>query len=209
MAKIDIFSPFYWKKSLTNQEQRTLYDDYVPKMVSNYDEFPRASGDWNVHTSYNMEDQLPHRLVWNISTDIYKKYVNEFLLEFFGKPVDWEIVGHPWYTAYGSGQTANIHEHIPDHFSFVHFIKFDPRLHWPISFINPQGAMTKYMLGMFPELKDKIDFNNQHQSLFHPRFTPMIDEGDIVIFPASLEHMVEKVDNGILRITIAFNIRIK
>lgn len=37
----------------------------------------------------------------------------------------------------------------------------------------------------------------------------MIDEGDIVIFPASLEHMVEKVDNGILRITIAFNIRIK
>lgn len=209
MAKIDIFSPFYWKESLTELEQNKIYEDYVPKMEHNYKHSPRASGDWNVHTSYNTEDSLPHKINWEVSVDVYRNYINTFLLEFFDKNVDWEISGHPWYTVYGPGQTANIHEHIPDHFSVVHFIKFNPELHWPISFINPQGSMTKYMLGMYPGLKDKINFNNQNQSLFHPRFTPMINEGDIVIFPASLEHMVEKVDSEELRITIAFNIKIK
>jgi hypothetical protein len=65
------------------------------------------------------------------------------------------------------------------------------------------------MLGMYPGFKDKIDFNNQQQSLYHPRFTPSTEQGDLLIFPSHLEHMVEKVESSELRISIAFNIKLK
>ena len=204
---VKIFSPFYWRKNL-GHNQTYLWNQYVPLMLENYKHKPLISPDWNVHTSYDVEHLLKNRIDWSLCLPIYSKYINQFLEEYFKKQLRWEHSGI-WYTAYGPGQTANTHEHIPDMFSFVHFIKFNPNIHWPISFINPQGATTKYMLGMYPELKDKIDFNNSNQSLFHPRFTPKIEQGDIVIFPAHLEHLVEKTDSNDIRITIAFNFKIK
>ena len=64
------------------------------------------------------------------------------------------------------------------------------------------------MFNADPQFQSKLDFSNQHQSLFHPRFTPLIEEGDLVIFPSQLEHMVPKSESDEIRITIAFNIKI-
>lgn len=207
MSIINIFSPFYWKQNLP--EQQELWNEYVPKIIENYQNAPTISPDWNVHTSYNVEHLLKNRIDWNIGLEVYRKYIDQFIIEYFGQKHDWELCGGMWYTAYGANQTANIHEHIPDQFSIVHYIKFDPTLHWPISFINPQGAYTKMLLGMYPGFKDKINFNNQQQSLYHPRFTPSTEQGDLLIFPSHLEHMVEKVESPELRISIAFNIKLK
>lgn len=206
MSKVSIFSPFYWRKPLT--EQLELQSKYVDLMLENYQEDPKLSPDWHVHTSYDIEHLLKNKIDWQPAFEVYSKYINEFLTEFFNTSVEWQVSGGLWYTAYGPGQTANIHEHIPDHFSIVHFIKFNQKEHWPITFINPQGGQLKYMFNSDPQFQSKLDFSNQHQSLFHPRFTPHIEEGDLVIFPSQLEHMVPKSESDEIRITIAFNIKI-
>lgn len=206
MAITPIFHPFYWREKLEGHEQ--IKDAYVPLMLENYEAAPLASGDWNVHTSYNNEESLKNYIDWNIAFPYYQHHINNFLEKYLGEgDHHWEVCGGIWYTAYGAGQTANIHEHIPDNFSIIHFIKFNPNEHWPVTFINPQGATTKYILDVNPPLYNKIDFNNSNQSLFHPRFTPHVEEGDLVIFPSHLEHMVPKTDSEEIRITIAFNIR--
>jgi hypothetical protein len=207
MGFVQIFSPFYWREKLEGHAQ--IKNEYVHLMLENYKESPLASDDWNVHTSYGREDGLKHQIDWSIAFPYYKEQINKFLHEYLGEGNhNWDICGGIWYTAYGAGQTANIHEHIPDNFSIVHFLKFNPNEHWPVTFINPNGATIKYLLDLNPALKGKIDFNNSGQSLFHPRFTPQIEEGDIVIFPSQLEHMVPKTDSEEIRITIAFNIKI-
>lgn len=208
MGLVKLFSPFYWKEKLEGHAQ--IKNEYVPQMLENYHEAPLASGDWNVHTSYDNEHSLKNQIDWDIAFPYYSKHINKFLTEYLGDgDHHWAVCGGMWYTAYGTGQTANIHEHIPDNFSIVHFIKFNPNEHWPITFINPQSSTIKYMLDLNPQLKNKINFNDSDQSLYHPRFTPNISEGDIVIFPSQLEHMVPKSDSDEIRITVAFNIRIE
>lgn len=207
MQTINIFSPFYHCVKM-EEDHIEIKKLILDKIIKNYHQNPKLSPDWNVHTSYGYDEYLENKIDWTIPKKIYSKHVDYFLLEFFGKKVNWEICGNIWYTAYGSGQTANIHEHIPDIFSVVHFIKFNPNEHWPLTFINPNSPYTKLLLDKYPNLKNNIDFNNQYQSIFHPRFTPFTEEGDLIIFPSSLEHMVEKTNSEELRVTIAFNIKI-
>lgn len=207
MGIVNIFSPFYHIESL-NEDHLKIKEAYLDKIIENYNYHPNLSPDWNVHTSYGMDDHLKNKIDWSVSLNIYSNYINQFIYSYFNKNLNWELCGSIWYTAYGPGQSANIHEHVPDVFSIVHFIKFNPQVHWPISFINPAGSYMKLILDKYPNLKDNINFQDQNQSLFHPRFTPSVNEGDLVIFPSNLEHMVEKADSEELRVTIAFNIKI-
>lgn len=200
----NVFSPFFYENYVT--ETSFIQEKYLDKIFENYEYAPGKSQDWAVHTSYNMEDSLPNRIDWNISLDIYRKYIDDFMRLFFGSTYQYNVNGSPWYTVYGNNQNANTHEHIPDHFSVVHFLKFNSEKHWPITFLNPQEGLTKYLLTAHNQLKEKINFNNIVQSHFHPRFTPKLTEGSLIIFPGHLPHLVEKNFSDELRITIAFNI---
>jgi len=204
--KTCIFSPFFWKKNVS--ETGNIQSKYLKSIFHNYEELPNLSPDWNVHTSYGQEDRLPEKLDWNYSLNIYETYIDSFLEDFFQTIPRYKISGTPWYTAYGPGQGANIHEHLPDHFSIVHFLKFNPKVHWPITFINPNNNSTKILLDSEPSIKNRINFDDSEQSYFHPRFTPNLEEGDLIIFPSQLEHMVEKTTSEELRISIAFNIKL-
>jgi hypothetical protein len=201
-----LFSPFFWKTPIN--EQSIIKQRYASLIEENSYKDPNNAWDWNVHTSYDCEDKLPNKIDWNYLLQIYKPYIKSFLKEFFNKDTEYNVSGVPWYTLYNKGQNANTHEHLPDHFAVVHFLKFNPDIHWPITLVNPNGAATKYFLQLNPHIKDKIDFNNPNQSYFHPRFTPKLDEGDLLIFPGQLEHLVEKNHSDESRITIAFNINI-
>lgn len=201
----NIFSNFYWKEFV--EETSEIQNSYLAKIINNYNYDPKASPDWNVHTSYNNEENLPSKLDWWLSIQYYKKYVNNFIQEFFGYEYNWEISGSPWYTTYGKGQSAAQHEHFPDQFSFVHFIQFDPKLHPPLTFVNPNSLVSKYTLKQ-NNFKEKINFRNLKQSLYYPLYSPLINEGDCIIFPSNLEHLVEKSTSNELRTTIAFNFNI-
>ena len=201
-----LFSPFFWKESLDETSQ--IENSYLNKILDNYKAHPNLSPDWDVHTSYNNEKNLLHPIDWWDSVQFYRHHVNKFIKSYFGVNHDWEICGSPWYTAYGKNQYAERHEHFPDHFSFVHFLKFNPNVHSPITFVNPNSLDAKGSL-QDKNFKDKIDFNNIDQSLYHPLYSPLINQGDYIIFNSNLEHFVEKSQSDELRITIAFNIKIK
>lgn len=201
----NIFSNFYWKGFITETPQ--IQSSYLNKIISNYNFNPKASPDWDVHTSYNNEENLPYRLEWWDSIQHYKKYVNSFIQDFLNDAYNWEINGTPWYTTYGKNQSAVQHEHFPDQFSFVHFLQFNPKVHKPLTFINPNSLVSKYMLEQ-NNFKEKINFDSTKQSLYHPLYSPLINEGDYIIFPSNLEHLVEKSTSEELRTTIAFNFNI-
>ncbi len=201
-----VFHPFYSVDSLAEKE--SLSSKYIPLIEENYKKAPNNAWDWNVHTSYAEDHNLVNRIDWNEFTTIYDPYIRRFIKEYFNQDLNYNISGTPWYTVYGRGQNANTHEHLPDHFAVVHFLKFNPQIHWPISFVNPNGAATKYFLELNPNFKSKIDFNNSSQSFYHPRFSPSIQEGDLLIFPGQLEHLVEKNHSDEIRITIALNIKV-
>lgn len=202
-----IFSPFFWSTAIA--EQPFLKNKYLPLIEDNYLCDPNNAWDWNVHTSYGQEDNLPNRIDWQeLLEKHYAPCIKAFLREYFGTDVSYQISGTPWYTVYGKGQNTNTHEHLPDHFAAVHFLKFNPQVHWPISFVNPNGAATKYFLNSNENVKAKIDFDNPSQSFYHPRFTPKLEEGAFIIFPGQLEHLVEKNHSEENRVTIAFNFNI-
>lgn len=207
MAIDYIFSPFYWRQNIT--ETQDLQRLYLYWMLENYKADPSRSPDWNVHTSYDCNLQLPNPINWSPAIKVYKKYIDIFLTEYFqSKDVSYEISGEPWYTAYGKNQSANTHEHLPDHFSVVHFIKFNPEVHHPISFVNSNNEAIKLFVTYNPQLRKLINFDRSNMGYYHPRFTPNILEGDIVIFPGQLEHLVEKSSSEEIRITVAMNINI-
>lgn len=201
-----LFSPFVYKTLIL--EQTHLKEKLVPLIEENSRIDPNNAWDWNVHTSYDQEYNLPNKIDWESLLLLYKPYITNFLTNFFGKEIEYSVSGTPWYTLYAKGQNANTHEHLPDNFAIVHYLKFNPEVHWPISMVNPNGAATKYLLNLNPALKDKLNFENEKQSYFHPRFTPKVQEGDLLIFPGQLEHLVEKSYSEETRITIAFNINV-
>jgi len=205
--KIDIFSPFYYKFNLL--EHFIIRDAYLDKIIENYNHSPYHSHDWNVHTNYYLKDNLPHELDWWISVQHYKKYVNEFIEHYFrGLQLDWRIDGEPWYTVYGKGQKADQHEHMPCDFSAVHFIKFNPEIHEPIRFVHPELTKTKYAATFKPHLHDNLGTCSR-QSYYKEHYVPDVKEGDLIIFPSELQHLVYANQSDELRATIAFNFSLK
>lgn len=203
MHRINLFSNFYWLDQC--EEQTEMADTYLPLMLDNHKHQKFLSPDWNMHTSYN-NPELKNPIDWTEAKDVYTRYVNKFLIEFFGHLPKWHFQGDVWYNAYSSNQTADIHDHLPDHFSVVHFLKFNPEVHNPIEFVNPNEQLAKHVRRFSPGLINSIDRFHQDHSLFVERFMPTVNEGDIIIFPSSMLHGVPLSLSDEVRVTVAFNI---
>lgn len=206
MNKVNIFSPFYYQGYV--EETPIIQADYLPKMIGNYNHSPNLSHDWPVHTNYYYKDGLPNEIDWWVSVQHYKKYVNQFIDHYFrGLRLDWRIQEDPWYTIYGAGQQANQHEHMTSDFSAVHFLKFNPEVHNPIKFIHPEVTKTKYIKAFKPQLHNNLGTCDR-QSYYKEDYVPVINEGDFIIFPSELQHLVHPSNSDELRVTIAFNFNI-
>jgi hypothetical protein len=203
MTRINLFSNFYWLANC--EEQVQLAQNYLPAMLDNHRHQKFMSPDWNMHTSYK-NTGLKNPINWTEAKKVYSKYVDAFLLEFFGQVPDWSFQGDVWYNAYSSNQTADIHDHLPDHFSVVHFLKFNPEVHNPIEFVNPYEQLVKHTKKMSPGLMDCINRFHQDHSLYVERFMPTIQEGDIIVFPSNVSHGVPLSLSDEVRVTVAFNI---
>jgi len=207
MVKNDIFSPFYY--SFQMEEHSIIKDAYLDDITNNFNIFPDNSHDWPVHSNYQLKDNLPHQLDWWTSVQYYKKYVNQFIQHYFrGLELDWRIDNEPWYNVYGKGQKADQHDHMTCDFSAVHFLKFNPEAHEPIRFIHPQQTKTKYLSRFKPQIVDNLGTCTR-QSYYKENFVPVINEGDLIIFPSELQHLVWKNQSDETRITIAFNFSIR
>jgi len=200
--KVDIFSPFIYQGYVS--ETSFIQNAYLPLIYQNYDLNPNHSHDWDVHTDYYSKDTLPNKLDWWTSVQHYKKYVNQFIEDYFRQSIDWRIVREPWYSVYGKGQKSDQHDHMTSDFSAVHFLKFNPDIHEPIRFVHPEFTKTKYITDFKPRIVNNLG-TCAKQSYYKEYYVPDIVEGSFIIFPSELQHMVWGNQSNELRVTIAFN----
>lgn len=205
MKKVDIFSPFFYQFKL--KEHSIIKDAYLNSMLDNYNSFPHNSHDWDVHTSYKLRDHLPNQLDWWTSIQYYKNYINQFIEDYFRMPLDWRILEDPWYTIYGNKQKADWHDHMPADFSAVHFIKYDSSIHSEFIFTNPDIPSAKFQAAYKPHIVNNLG-DCDKQSYFKEQYRPEISEGDFIIFPSQMMHLVNANMTDDLRITIAMNFNI-
>lgn len=109
-----------------------------------------------------------------------------------------------WFNYYVNGEWQEIHSHTansvfqyPATFSCIHFLRFDSSVHTPPIFVDPYEPLRNISLEM-------------ESNRYSGRYTPKVQEGDLIMFPSYLQHYVPKCKPtlGNPRITIAFNIKV-
>lgn len=111
-------------------------------------------------------------------------------------------MGKLWYNVYPPYKegvrpsSQETHVHFPDHFSFVHYLEFDPEVHEPTVFRNPH---------LYSQMFDPNQFGDR---MFEDIKTFETKEDDIVCFPSCIPHYVPRNMSNKRRITVAFNVRI-
>ena len=154
----------------------------------------------NIFTTFNREDINSH--LFHKKSKIIQYYTS-YVRKFFDKPVEFEI-DDIWLNVYSKGEYQEEHTHLtPDifspraHFSCIHYLKFDENVHVPVTFNDPIATMRFNTLEM-------------ESNYYVERWSPSIEEGDLLMFPPYLSHFVSKSEPtpNNPRISIAFNIRI-
>jgi uncharacterized protein (TIGR02466 family) len=206
MERVNLFSPFYYKTHIAETE--FLKQIHLEAMLINYNELPYHSHDWDMHTSYGYNEDLPFQINWEHFFSIYKDYIDQFCMEFFDAGRSWEIIDKIWYNVYGKEQNGMQHNHIGSDFSAVHYFKFNPEVHTGTTFINPRSNEVLYYKNISKPLISNLVKTNIEHSLYQEVFTPQVNEGDFIIFPSHLDHVIYKNNSDDLRVTIAFNFSI-
>ena len=201
--KIRIDPDSYDKEKIIND---ILYNKSLKNTRNDTHQIIGSNSD--IHHSYKDFDNEDFRTI------NYEKLIGvyaEKFKEFFNKEIhttkefifNFDIVN---YSAVTEGQWMPVHSHLPlDDFACIHYLNFKDG-HNFTSFTNPAtfGPLLKYMQ---PELYEILDSTTSDNSYMWKQFMFSIEEDDMIIFPAALEHEV-KVQGPTKepRITISTNI---
>ena len=194
---IDLFPQRIYKYSLNDPELKNT-------LIQRYESFKnhatnRTPDGWSceLRTEFG-SGSFPHEYA-NIYNDILYQWRDD--MQFIGRPIIDEI----WMNAYEKAHFQEGHTHLPGFFSGIHYVCFDPEHHNGTTFGNPQAKLYSYLTNMNGDFEGTtIDMDvNRHLDEMND---VDVEEGDIIIFPSTLEHMVKKNMSDKLRITVSFNI---
>jgi hypothetical protein len=101
---------------------------------------------------------------------------------------DWNMV-NLWFQSYEKYNHFSIHNHGPEGYSAVLYLEYDSEEHTPTIFYSPFANWIKSRLGTYES------------------FAPDIKEGDLIIFPASIQHEVPPNFSEKRRTVISFNLK--
>jgi len=142
---------------------------------------------------------------WYSETESSYSYQNiidqksgEYILETINSLIGSDLPPHKtykllniWENKYGSGDFQERHVHAQSHFSFVIYKKIESS---KTIFFNPSEKLM-------------ISYYGEHfitnSKFFKEQFKPQCRQGQIIVFPSFIEHMVQKHNNST---TIAGNI---
>ena len=154
----------------------------------------------HLSTSFNYPD-VNFELFRDTKTlNFYQKYIKNF----FDKEEVEFGVDEMWYNYYINGEWQEVHSHLSNNsfqqcssFSCIHFLSFNPEIHSPVVFVDPNERIRSLSMEM-------------ESNYYENRYSPRITEGSIVMFPSYLEHFVPKgpPTPDYPRITIAFNLKV-
>lgn len=192
---IELFPSTLFLVKVKNHEKikKVCLDYTIPKYEENPSTFVEA-WDADVWTTYGKETSIDWAKLLPLYSEELKKFSSELNIK--GNP----LIRDVWLNAYKENQHQEIHEHLPGHFSAIHYISYDQEEHLPTIFINPFRQVS---------ISNSPEFNTDIQSIpgtWVSQSYVKVEEGDLLIFPSFLEHKVPKQKSNNLRVTLSFNI---
>jgi uncharacterized protein (TIGR02466 family) len=101
-----------------------------------------------------------------------------------------------WYNVYENECFQESHIHYPDHFSFIHYLEYDPEEHSPTVFENPN---------LYAQLFNEEQFKDR---MFQDVISFPTYEGTLMCFPSNVRHFVPKNKSNKRRVTVSFNVKL-
>jgi len=190
-ANIELWfpTPIYFKDNILTKNEINQLEQEVIKTKNNYES---NHGQWfcNVYTSYekqNIVTVTEYDIIKNKVTDC----VNEFV-QVYGSAHKYEC-NNGWINIYSKYNFQEFHYHHGHTFSAVYFLKA-PEGSGSLIFNNPNEP------DMLP-IKNISIKNNMNYAFCEYQAV----ENRLIIFRASLQHMVKQGTNKTDRITLSFN----
>lgn len=187
-----------------NERIKELFYPLVEKHNSKHTQAPQGWFTDKLQTSF--EDEELKEIMGDLNTDIGKELNRQYsdtVTTFFDIPFQLQI-NDIWYNLYENGEYQESHTHFgtynnPNHYACVHFLNYDPSVHSPLCVLDP---LRHIRISSF-EYFNESDYKDDHQFLD-------VKQGDVVMFPAYLEHEVRPgpPTPGNPRVTISFNIKV-
>jgi hypothetical protein len=191
-----IFPIHYFQTSIEENEE--LKKMYMNAIVESYQDNHIGSPEgWTtnkMHTSF--AHPTLNRLFGNFNPEeLYFKYINQFM------DSEWNgMIDTIWFNCYVDGDYQEQHCHMATegltnpHFSCIHYLSFDEKRHHPVTFMDPSFGLRC----------SSFEINSLN---YAPMQEPNIKEGDFIMFPSYLNHLVKPSPKteDYPRISISFN----
>ena len=166
---------------ITKVEKHQEYRKTIlPKIISEFKDDPNRSLSWG---SLCHTWQSTAQRIWDEQFDkTVKDYLNNLQVKAEKLPLEIES----WFNVHDANMYQEAHEHLPALVSGIYYLQLDGS---PAIFLNP--SRTDLLLpNTFPN----------HLN---------IQEGDLVIFPSELKHLVKRSGSENLRVSYSFNIHLR
>ena len=194
-----IFSAWIFQTNIkdVNFVNNTIYK----KIEKHFNDETYYTNSWkncNVWTTFNNNNDFQKEL--QICFDLITAPA-ESILQKLGYDLG-SLKREGWFNAYRGTHWQEYHHHLPAILSGVYFVSFNKDVHGNFIIKNPHDHWRIAMLG-----NPKVNLEKVSDPLYKAEFTPNIQQSDLIIFPAGLEHRVglkNQTDNK-LRITFSFN----
>lgn len=188
-----IFGAPILKSRLPNHDQiKSAFSDYI-----NNDSVFKVSSTWDCNCTTTFDNDKNMQLPWEIFFENVKPVLHDYIV---GLNVKEEFKNELYATAWANKYKKGQHQEVHAHGSAVNFISCAYMLTLPensgaFNFYNSSGEF-------FPVHMSKVF----HMPTLHgKRLTPVLEEGDIIFFPSSLDHYVTHHKTDEIRASISAN----
>lgn len=173
----------------------------VPKISENFRKEPNKKAPWAdlCHTWQQHLNEIDTKDFVYIQSDL-DIAINEYLSFLNIPPVKYEISG--WVNVHDSKMYQEVHHHVPAMISGIYYVQFDKDKDNQVLFRNPDRSFNTMMDCLnVPVANPMLGLHTGNLNNF------IIEEGDLILFPSTLEHFVPRSQqHDQLRITLSFNV---
>ena len=187
--EVSLFPTYFWKLKVSNH--KSIKERYLQSFIDGYENniYDIAEG-WvthKCHTSFE-KSKLMDRDICDEYASIFDSIFNK----------QWTGNFDCWYSVYKNNEYQEWHDHMPSTLSAIHFLNFKEEHKAPI-FEDPLKRLKSII--------NRTALNKDLSSSF--RYTPEVEEGDIIIFPSYLQHTVPAGKYNSHRVTISLNLNVE
>jgi len=187
----------------------------IETVLRNYD-LQNHRNEWDnsakMHHYYNdWENELFEKIDLSEVTDQYHMLYKNILDQMFNSPINFNVVVENITVHKGSDNFMTAHNHINEHvfLSGVHYIKCDEKSA-KLSLINPLIYLEYPNLSVQNITSKKLDGSNPMNSSYFKQWEYSVNQDEMIVFPAYLNHKVERseYEDSDFRIAIVTNLQI-